>query len=74
VHDDTESFIRANHGRDTNEPLNTSEYSPPTAGSRESEKNSNGEAEEDVGYTHSADEEHARFVAIADGPTDKVRV
>jgi hypothetical protein len=74
VQDEAEAFEGRYDGAETDEPEEGGEDPVPARGVGEGEDGGDGEADGDAFDAEAADEEHAGFVAVADGPADEIGV
>jgi len=74
MEDEAEAFVGGDDGAEADEPEEGGEDTVPARGVGEGEDCCDDEAGDDAFDTEAADEEHAGFVAVADGPADEIGV
>jgi hypothetical protein len=74
VHNNAETFVGGDYGREAQEPYYGREESPPTTEVRQGKDNGKNEAEEGTLGSGCEYEEDSGSVSVADTPTDEVRV
>lgn len=67
-----ETFVRRHADREADEEERQDEKAPPSRFPRENEENAEYTATDDMANARVANEEHARFVTVTDGPANKV--
>lgn len=74
MEDEAEAFVGGYDGAEADEPEEEGKDTVPARGVGEGEDCGDDEAGGDALHAEAADEEHAGFIAVADGPADEIGV